>query len=176
MKNNITRKMTYIGVMSAVIAVLSQIAIPMPSGVPVTLQTFAIALTGYMLGYKYGMASTCIYILLGVVGIPVFSGFRGGVGVLFSVTGGFIWGFLPLTFLCGISAKYKQVFALLCGIAALCLCHIMGTAQYALISEIPFAAAFVKVSAPYIIKDILSVAAAYYICKLIMKRKTFIIG
>ena len=62
------------GMFAAVLAALSQIQIPMPSGVPVTLQTFAVALTGYVLGWQYGLASTAIYILLGAIGLPVFAG------------------------------------------------------------------------------------------------------
>ena len=56
------------GMFAAVLAALSQVQIPMPSGVPVTLQTFAVALTGYVLGWKYGLASTAIYTLLGAIG------------------------------------------------------------------------------------------------------------
>ena len=171
MTNNTTRKITFIGLMSAVIAVLSQITFPLPSGVPVTLQTFAVALCGYMLSYKYGLSAVGIYILLGAVGVPVFSGFKGGIGILFSVTGGFIYGFLPLGFLCGIASKSNQFIALASGFAGLVICHALGTLQYALISQIPFAAAFIKVSLPFIVKDVLSIAAAYYIYRLIAKRK-----
>ena len=86
---------------TAITAVLSQTAIPTPFDVPLTLQTFAVALCGYVLGVKWGLASIAAYILLGTVGVPVFSGFRGGVQVLFGATGGFIFGFLFLTGLCG---------------------------------------------------------------------------
>ena len=61
---------------TAITAVLSQTAIPTPFDVPLTLQTFAVALCGYVLGVKWGLASTAAYILLGTVGVPVFSGDR----------------------------------------------------------------------------------------------------
>ncbi len=67
-----TRSIVITGMFAAVIAVLAQVALPMPSGVPVTLQTFAIALTGVVLGAKLGMAAAGVYILLGAVGVPVF--------------------------------------------------------------------------------------------------------
>ena len=130
MKKNITKKITFVGLMTAVIAVLSQIAIPLPSGVPITLQTFAVALTGYMLSYKYGSAAVVTYILLGAVGVPVFSGLKGGAGVLFGVTGGFIFGFLPMAFLCGLSSKMKQIPALLMGLAGLFVCHFKQFIQH----------------------------------------------
>ena len=75
-----TKTMIITAMFAAVIAVLAQIAFPLPSGVPVTLQTFAVALTGVVLGAKLGTISTFIYILLGAVGVPVFSGLNGGLG------------------------------------------------------------------------------------------------
>ena len=77
---------------AAITAVLSQIAIPMPSGVPVTLQTFAIALCGFYLCTARATVSTVVYVLLGAVGVPVFSGFKGGIASIVGPTGGFIIG------------------------------------------------------------------------------------
>lgn len=159
---------------TAVTAVLSQTAIPTPFDVPLTLQTFAVALCGYVLGIKWGLASISAYILLGMAGVPVFSGFKGGVHVLFGATGGFILGFIFLTLLCGTSDLIKNKYIkCLPGFLGLAVCHLFGTAQYALIYKIAFAPAFLLVSAPYLIKDVLSVAAAFllslYIKKLIKK-------
>ena len=84
-----TLNLTLAALFTAVTAVLSQTAIPTPFDVPLTLQTFAVALCGYTLGIKWGLASILTYILLGTAGVPVFSGFRGGVQVLFGATGGF---------------------------------------------------------------------------------------
>ena len=61
-----------VGVFAAVLAVLSQISFPLPSGIPVTLQTFAVALCGYALGCKRGTLAVLVYIVLGAVGLPVF--------------------------------------------------------------------------------------------------------
>ena len=159
---------------TAVTAVLSQTAIPTPFDVPLTLQTFAVALCGYTLGIKWGMASIAAYILLGTVGVPVFSGFRGGAQVLFGATGGFIFGFLLLTLFCGFCELIKNKYLkFLPGLAGLALCHIWGTAQYAVIYKMKPVPAFLLVSAPYFIKDVLSVIAAYilsvYIIRLIKK-------
>lgn len=159
---------------TAVTAVLSQTAIPTPFDVPLTLQTFAVALCGYTLGIKWGMASITAYILLGTVGVPVFSGFKGGANVLFGATGGFIFGFLLLVLLCGLSHIIKNKYLkFLPGLAGLALCHIWGTAQYAVIYKMQIIPAFLLVSAPYLVKDVLSVIAAYilsvYIIRLIKK-------
>lgn len=90
-------------------SVLSILTIPMPTGVPVTLQTFAMALCGYVLGTKRGTASTVLYILLGTVGVPVFAGMTGGPSWLAGYSGGFIWGFIFLTLFCAIGMKQKNV-------------------------------------------------------------------
>lgn len=177
MKEN-TRKRTLnlilAALFTAITAVLSQTAIPTPFDVPLTLQTFAVAFCGYTLGVKWGFASITAYILLGTVGVPVFSGFKGGAQVLFGATGGFIFGFLFLVLLCGFSHIIKNKYLkFLPGFGGLALCHIWGTVQYAVIYKMQVIPAFLLVSAPYLIKDAVSVAAAYllslYTIKLIKK-------
>ena len=83
---NKTKQIVGIGVMTAIIAVLSQITIPLPTHVPVTLQTFAVALAGYFLGWKGGAVSALVYGLLGAIGVPVFAGWSGGFSVIVGYT------------------------------------------------------------------------------------------
>ena len=84
--------MAYIGLFVVVIAICSWISIP--TVVPFTLQTFAIFLAVTVLGGKRGTLSVIVYVLLGAVGLPVFSGFKGGIGALLNTTGGYIIGFI----------------------------------------------------------------------------------
>ncbi|MCM1415268.1 MAG: biotin transporter BioY [bacterium] len=84
--------MAYIAVFAVLIAICSWISIP--TVVPFTLQTFAVFLAVTVLGGRRGTLAVMIYILLGAIGLPVFSGFRGGIGVLLNTTGGYIIGFL----------------------------------------------------------------------------------
>lgn len=98
-----------VGVFAAVLAVLSQISFPLPSGIPVTLQTFAVALCGYALGCKRGTLAVLVYIVLGAVGLPVFANFSGGFGSLVGLAGGYIYGFLPMAALCGLGTKCRTV-------------------------------------------------------------------
>ena len=150
------------GMFAAVIAVLAQVALPMPSGVPVTLQTFAIALTGVVLGAKLGMAAAGVYILLGAVGVPVFSGFAGGLGILFGKSGGFIWGFLFLALLCGLGCQIKnKVVGWGLGIVGLAVCHLLGIFQFMVLMKMGFAESALLVSVPFLIKDVVSVAFAF---------------
>ena len=87
-----TIDLVLIGAFAALMAICAWITIP--GTVPFTLQTFGVFLTFYLLGGKRGTLAVLIYILLGAVGLPVFSGFKGGVGVLIGTTGGYIIGFL----------------------------------------------------------------------------------
>ena len=72
-----TLDLCMIGVVTAVIVIMAQISIPMPLGVPMTMQTFAITLAGIILGSKKGAVASLIYVLLGAVGVPVFANFSG---------------------------------------------------------------------------------------------------
>lgn len=159
---NPVRKTVLVGVMAALLAVLSQISIPLPSGVPVTLQTFAVALCGYFLGPVLGTAAVGVYLALGAVGVPVLAGFAGGLGHFIGVTGGFLWGFLPMAFLCGLGAKTgKKLLAMVLGAAGLAVCHLFGGVQFSLVMDTSFLRAFLVASLPYLIKDVVSVGLAY---------------
>ena len=139
------------------LAVLSQIAVPTPWNIPFTLQTFGVALCGYLLGPWYGTASIFVYIALGAVGVPVFSGFKGSIGVLAGMTGGYILGFLFMALLCGLVWKTKSIPALvLVSAAGLLLCHLFGAVWFA--------------SLPYLIKDMVSMAGAYLLADKLRRR------
>ena len=99
------RSICFVGMFAAITSILSIVTIPTPIGVPFTLQTFAMALCGLVLGKKYGTLSTVLYVLLGLVGVPVYAGMTAGPGVLFGVTGGYIFGFILMTFFCGVGIQ-----------------------------------------------------------------------
>ena len=159
-----TKKIVLTGMFAAVLAVMSQLSIPMPSGVPITLQTFGVALTAYVLGWKLGVAATAVYILVGAVGAPVFSNFQGGFPVLVGMTGGFIWGFLLMVLLCGfgVAQKNKALTALF-SIAGLVVCHFLGVLQFMAVSGRGFAESALLVSVPYLVKDVVSIGVAYFV-------------
>ena len=149
---------------TAVLAVLSILQIPMPTGVPITLQTFAMALCGYVLGWQSGVAATLLYIVLGTAGMSA------GPGVLFGYTGGFIFGFIFLTLLCGISVRRKNpAVKIILGVIGLLICHLLGAVQYAVLAHITIGASLVAVSLPYIVKDVISVVGAYLVAIAVRK-------
>ena len=168
-KKQTTLSIVFTGLFAAIIAVLSQIAIPLPTNVPITLQTFAVAMAGYFLGWKWGTLSTVVYVLLGAVGVPVFANWSGGFGVIAGFTGGFIYGFIPMALLCGLGAKLcsdkisGKAVAIVLGLAGLVCCHLLGAMQYAILSNISFGKSLLAVSVPFLLKDGLSVLAAYLV-------------
>lgn len=170
-----TRKMVTIALFVAILCIVSPIAIPMPSGVPVTLQTFVMALAGAFLYSKWGTISVGIYILIGAIGVPVFSSYGSGFAKLFGMTGGFIWGFLFLAFFCGIRIKTKKKWLTLSlrflfGIMGLIICHLLGISWFTIVTEGSFVASIFLVSIPYLTKDIISVIAGIMIGDLLEKR------
>lgn len=93
-RSNRTISVVYIGVCVALMAICSWISIP--ATIPFTLQTFAVNLALILLGGKKGTLATLVYLLVGLIGVPVFAGFSGGPGVLFGPTGGYLIGFLAM--------------------------------------------------------------------------------
>lgn len=163
-------RMVVAGVFAALLAVLSQISIPLPTGIPVTLQTFAVALCGFALGPGLGAAAVGVYLALGAVGIPVFAGFSGGIGSFVGMTGGYLWAFLPMAFLCGLGARQKnRALALTVGFLGLVVCHLCGSFQFALVSAVSPWNAFLLASAPYLLKDAASLVVAYLVAAAILR-------
>lgn len=128
------REIAYIAIGIALIAVCSWISVPMT--IPFTMQTFAVCLVTALLGLKGGLWAVAGYILLGAVGIPVFSGFRGGPGALLGTTGGYIVGFLftALTVGMAVQRKGRKLPVLVLSMTAgILLCYTFGTAWFMLV-------------------------------------------
>ena len=105
-----------IAIMAAITAVMAQISIPMPLGVPMTMQTFAVTLAAVLLGSKRGGMAMLVYVLLGAIGVPVFAGFSGGIQNLVGPTGGFIISFPIMAYIIGLGVemhKKKGMFTLM---------------------------------------------------------------
>ncbi len=162
MKNEKLKLIVFSAVFTALICAFSQVAIPIPSiGVSLTLQTFAVALCGYCLPEVYGVASVFVYIVLGLLGVPVFANFGAGPGVLFGFSGGFIVGFLPFALLCSVSLRIKNVIIkAVLGILGLICCHVLGAAWFSFASGSTFFKSVLVVSLPFLVKDIASVIFA----------------
>ena len=125
------REITLTAFGTALIAVCSWISVPLT--IPVTLQTFAVCLVTALLGLKTGLLAVSVFILLGAAGLPVFSGFRGGIGILLGVTGGYIIGFLFTALAVGLAVKRfgRGLPALVLSMTGgILLCYAFGTAWF----------------------------------------------
>lgn len=130
-KNFSVRDITYIAMFTALMAICSWISIPF--AVPFTLQTLGVFCTLGLLGGKRGTAAIGVYILLGAFGMPVFSGFKGGFGVLLGQTGGYIIGFLCSALIYWlITGKYGSRLSVMAAAmtAGLLICYAFGTAWF----------------------------------------------
>jgi len=129
-----TREAACIAMGAALIAVCSWLSIP--AAVPFTLQTFAVCLVTAVFGLKLGLWSVGIYLLLGAVGLPVFSGFKGGLGALLGATGGYLVGFLFTALIVGLAVRRfgRRPLALILSMAlGILVCYAFGTAWFMLV-------------------------------------------
>lgn len=147
MKN--VRKMVLASLFAALTAVCSWIAIPVPP-VYITLQTLALLLTLGTLGGGWGSVSIALYLLLGLVGLPVFAGFRSGAGALLDATGGFLWGFLVAALVYWLLEKLGKLPAM---IAAQAVCYLCGCMWFQTYANISLGKAFLLTVVPYLLPD-----------------------
>ena len=163
------KKICAVALFAAVIAALSQISIPTPLGVSLTLQTFAVALAAFLLGTKESVAATLCYMALGAAGAPVFSGFNGGIGVILGPSGGFILAFpVFAAVLSYVFYVNKNLTKILVCMSALVLLYFAGTVQFIIVSGTSAKAAIIGFIF-YFIKDVLTVFCAYFLCVRIRK-------
>ena len=155
------------GMFAALMAVISQLSIPMPNGVPITI---GIALIGITLGWRLGCLSAVIYLLIGAVGLPVFANFGGGVSRLVSLTGGYLWSYPLMAALCGIhpntgNQKKDTALILLSSLAGLLLVETIGGLQWAALSggSMSVSAVFAYAAVAFIPKDIILTVLAVFI-------------
>lgn len=129
-----------------------------------TLQTFGIFLALFVLGGKWGSVSILVYLLLGLVGAPVFSGFQGGIGTLVGITGGYLWGFLLAGLLYWAFEKLCKPAGVILGML---VCYLCGSIWFSLYvgGEIGIYAAFVKCVLPYLAFDGAKLLLAWTVSK-----------
>ena len=168
--------MIYIALMAVIITICSWISIPGP--VPFTLQTFAVFTALLLLGTRDGLISIVVYLLLGAVGVPVFSGFSGGIGHLLGPTGGYLIGFIVMGFVFGIVRhliKHPLASAITASILGLAACYAFGTVWFVIVytqtkTAITFGAALSLCVIPFIIPDAIKMALAIILSSRVKSR------
>ncbi|NCE65187.1 biotin transporter BioY [Pseudoflavonifractor sp. 524-17] len=161
-----TKDMAYIAMFSALIAICAWISVP--AAVPFTMQTFGVFAAVGILGGRRGTLSILVYILLGAVGLPVFSGFRGGPGVLLGTTGGYIAGFLCSALLLWALERFwrdRMWLLLLAMFLGMAVCYLFGTFWYMLVyssstGPVGILTVLARCVFPFLVPDALKISLA----------------
>ena len=165
-----TSYMALCGLFAALMAICSFISIPLGfTPVPVNLATLGVFLAGGLLGKKYGTVSIAVYVLLGAVGVPVFAGFKGGVGVLAGPTGGYIIGYIAAAFLVGLLVEVlapkagravREILAcVIAMIVGLFACYLLGTLWFMVSTHTGVWPSLVSCVFPFLPGDAIKIAA-----------------
>jgi biotin transport system substrate-specific component len=130
--------------------------------VPLSLGLLPVFLSGCALGSRNGALSQLIFILLGCAGLPVFSGFNGGIGAIAGPTGGYLVGYIAVAAISGISFRRRLRFiSTSCYmIAGLAVCYLLGTLWFVWLNSVTFGSAFFMCVAPFIPLDVVKIAVA----------------
>ena len=163
-----TRELTLISLFAALIAVFSQIIIALPvTPVPINLATLAVMLVGALLGTKLSAICLVVYLAVGSIGIPVFTGFRGGVSALVGPTGGYLAGYLLMAVIIGFFAeKNFSTSSLAVGIAlGTFVLYALGTAWFMFLTKRTLAESLMMCVVPFLIGDTIKSAVAIMLAK-----------
>jgi len=155
------RAIIEIGVCMALLITSAQVAYGLPGagGVPLTLQTCAVALAGFALGARRGAILVGAYLLLGAAGLPMFARGFAGIAHFAGPTGGFLVGFIPMAALCGRKRAHLAA-------AGLISCHLAGLLWFANVAGVSLWSAFMAVSLPFWLKDAASVVFANLVARI----------
>ncbi|MDR3293009.1 MAG: biotin transporter BioY [Clostridiales bacterium] len=179
-KKTTTYRIAVYALFTAIIAICAQLLIP-TAPVPITLGLFAILLVGALLGEKHSLVPVAVYIAIGLIGIPVFAGFKGGFSVLLGYTGGYVVGYLFTAFLTGLGIKLlRKKFGekiwiypvpMIVGVLA---CYLLGSAWVMLYFHRTLADTLKLCVTPFIIGDAIKIVFATVIAwrlKPLLKRE-----
>ena len=166
------RSMVFVALMAAFLCIFSPISIPLYP-VPITLQTFAVFVASALLGWKKGVIAVFIYLLVGLIGLPVFSGWTGGFSSFATPSSGYIIGFLFTALLTGflIDRFSRRIWIYpLAMIAGLLVCYLFGTVWFLVYMNVWMATPYTLWQAllvcviPFLVGDVLKIIAATVLC------------
>jgi biotin transport system substrate-specific component len=159
--------MVYAALMAALTAAGAYIAIPV-GPVPIVLQNLFVMLAGLLLGGRWGLTSVGVYLLAGAMGLPVFAGGTGGVGKFVGPTGGYLLGFAAAAYLVGVIAERgrgRVAIDLLAMLAGTVVLYAFGVSWLKVVTGMSVSKAVAVGMAPFLIGDLLKIAAAIPIAR-----------
>jgi biotin transport system substrate-specific component len=157
-----TKEMVTIALMTAVMCILGPLSINI-GVIPISFTNLAIYITLYILGWKRGTVSYLLYMLIGIVGAPVFSGFTGGIAKLVGPTGGYIVGFIFLALISGVFIEKFENNKVLCIVGMIlgtAVCYIFGTVWFIVSSKTPLMASLSMCVFPFLPGDLIKIIIA----------------
>lgn len=166
-----TGRMVLAGLLAALLVVMAQIVVPI-GPVPFSMAVFGVVLMGLLQSPAWAAASLGAYMLLGVVGVPVFAGFKAGPQVLFGPTGGYLVGYFALALALAFAVKHTQklVLRIAAGVLGLALLYLFGTLWYVVLTGASFASGLALCVLPFIIPDLAKLALGVGITAAVQRR------
>lgn len=168
------RRLVLIAMMTAITCILAPLSIPIPvSPVPISLTNLVLLISVYILGWKDASISFIIYLLLGLAGLPVFSGFSGGLGKIAGPTGGYLAGFIFMTVIAGLAVDIfsgKRLPAVIGMVLGTAVAYAFGTAWLAIQMDLTFISALSIGVLPYLAGDTLKIILAVIAGPMLKKR------
>lgn len=172
-----TKAITTSALFVAIIAVCSWISIPVPgTAVPINLGTFSVIMAGYVLGKKNGVISVLVFLLLGAIGLPVFHGFTGGLGILTGPTGGFLIGYIALAFCAGMADELIDKFSInrvlaytICVLFGEFILYTAGVMYFMTLTKASLSGALLACVLPFLIGDGIKMFFAYIVGERVKK-------
>lgn len=156
------KKSLLISLMAAIICVIGPMSIPI-GPIPVSFTSFVIFIGLYLLGIKGGTLSYLLYLVIGLIGLPVFSGFQGGIGKLLGPTGGYLIGFILMALVAGlfIDKFYDKIYMHIIGmVIGAIICYLFGSLWLSYQAGLSFLGALAVGVLPFIVTDILKIVLA----------------
>lgn len=170
-----TRTIAFTALSIAIIAVSAWITVPI-GPIPFTLQMFAVTLAIIVLAPRQAIAAIAGYLVLGAIGVPVFSGMRGGIGVLMGPTGGFLWGYLiGVSAAVGLLALFRKrgidnfATGVAAGVVFTAIAYVCGWAQYMVVAGVGPLESLAVTVAPFIVVDLIKIVAATAVARMVIR-------
>lgn len=167
-----TYQMAVTALMAAVMCVLGPLTVPI-GAVPISLANFVICLTAWLLGPKFGTLSVAVYLCVGLIGVPVFSGYGAGLAKLAGPTGGYLVGYLLLALIGGLFIEKSNGNPVVSGIGLVlgdAACYVLGTAWFVFQMQCELGYALSVCVYPFIALDLAKIVVSCVVGALLRKR------
>ena len=167
-----TYQMAVTALMAAALCVLGPLSVPI-GAIPISLSNFVICLTAWLLGPKFGTLSVAVYLLIGLVGVPVFSGYGAGIAKLAGPTGGYLVGYLLLAFIGGLFIEKSKGQPVVSGIGLVlgdAACYVLGTIWFMILTGADLVSALGWCVLPYLPGDAVKIVLAAVLTMQLDKR------